>query len=117
MLKIIHTDLESNSNFIGTMGMAYHHFSMLMCFVHHRFGFFQGHLILVDEFDDINSRIDQFLYFCSGICSSIDSPAEGFCAWIRRFLDKWSRHIDRGTWDFSFLDAFFDIDAGLEWGS
>ena len=68
----------------------------------------------IDEFDDIDSRIDQFLHFCSGVCCAVYPPAEGFCVGIGCFLDKWPRYIDRGTWNFSFLDALFNIDAGFK---
>ncbi len=64
----------------------------LVCLIDNGRGFFISHLILIDQFDDVNAGFCQHPDFGTGIAYTIDAPAEGFCTGIGPMLDERTRN-------------------------
>ena len=93
------------------MGVRHHRQFVGVRFVDHRSRFFQGHLVLVDQLDDVHSRVGEL--FDLGLCigRAFDSPAIKFFSRIRLVLEKWTGDIQGRARNFAAIDSIAHAQA------
>jgi hypothetical protein len=117
MFEAIDTGEEPATNFFRSMRMRHDRELSLVGFIHDRCNFFHRHLILIDQFDYIDSGFGKRAHFRTCVRRAFHAPTNIFRAGIRLVLNEWSRDVQRRTGYFTFLNPLTDCDACLQWST
>ena len=88
MFKIVDTDFEPAKYLPNPVAMADHFEAMLMGFIDDGLCRFQRHFIMIDEFDDIDTRFCEHLDFPARLGWRFYAPAKGIRSGVDLVLDE-----------------------------
>ena len=114
MLEIINADFQPEKDLLGTVGVTDNPQAARMRLVDDGAGFCGGHLVLVDQLDDINAGIGQRAHMGTGLTDTAHAPAEGFRPRIGLMLDEGTGDVEIRARQLAGIDAVADRDGRLE---
>src|SRR5437763_13463017 len=85
-----------------------------MSLVGHCFHFLHRHLILIDQFDDVNSGIRQLFHFRPRVGRALNAPPKVLGPRIRFMLDEWAGDIQSWPRNFAAVDTVAKLKAFLK---
>ncbi len=87
---------------------------MRVRFVDDGLHFVHRHLVLVDELDNVDSRVSELLHFSFAVGCAFDAPAEVIGAGIRLVLNEWTGDVKGRSGNFAAIDPVTQTNALLE---
>ena len=117
VLEAVHPVLQADADLVLAMGVGHHRLAALVGGLHHGADLVVGHLVLVDELDEVHPRVHQLLDLGPGVLDALHSPADRLLVIeVGPVLDEGPRDEEAGSRDLALLDAAPDRKAVLEGG-
>ena len=97
-------DCEPAADFLGPMCVGDDRLAAAMCFLGDGAHFVQRHLVLIDEFDDVDFRIREFRNLSARLVWALHAPPVQVRARIRRVLDERAGYVHGRAWNLPSVD-------------
>ena len=115
MLEVVDAELEAAADFLHAMRVRDDRLARRVRRLHDRGDFGVGHLVLVDQLDEVDARGNESLHFRLRVLGAAHSPAKRLLVLlVRRVLDERARHKEPRTGDLVPLDLLLDRDDVVE---
>ena len=114
VFEIVDADLEAASDFVGTVRVRHHRQPVLVRFVDDGLCFLVGHLVLVDQLDDVDAGIGQPLDLGTGVPGAVDAPAKRLGPRVGAMLDERAGDEQARPGNLAVCDPLFDRDRIVE---
>ena len=88
VLEVIHTGGKAPADLLRPVRVRHHRQMVLVRLVHYGAHLVHGHLVLIDQLDDVDAGRGEALHLGAGIRFAIHTPAEPLRSGVGRVLDE-----------------------------